>query len=73
MALPAGYGAAQGPESLGHRRSSRTLITECHSDKVMAFVKPGDFVMMQFGLNDGGPVNDNSRARSSLKAAAAVR
>jgi lysophospholipase L1-like esterase len=30
-------------------------------------LKPGDFVVMQFGHNDGGPVNDNSRARGTLK------
>jgi lysophospholipase L1-like esterase len=29
-------------------------------------MKPGDFVMMQFGHNDGGPLN-TGRARASLK------
>jgi rhamnogalacturonan acetylesterase len=48
-------------------RSSRTFITEGHWDKVLAWVKPGDFVMMQFGHNDGGPLNDDSRARGSIK------
>ncbi len=48
-------------------RSSRTFITEGHWDKVLAELKPGDFVMMQFGHNDGGPVNDTSRARGSIK------
>ncbi len=48
-------------------RSSRTFITEGHWDKVLAQLKPGDFVMMQFGHNDGGALNDDSRARGSIK------
>jgi lysophospholipase L1-like esterase len=48
-------------------RSSRTYITEGHWDKVLAKLKPGDFVMMQFGHNDGGPLNDQSRARGTIK------
>ena len=47
-------------------RSSRTFITEGLWDKVLAEMKPGDFVLIQFGHNDGGPVNDASRARGSL-------
>jgi len=35
-------------------------------DKVLADMKPGDFVLIQFGHNDGGAVNDASRARGSL-------
>lgn len=48
-------------------RSSRTFLTEGHWAKVLSQLKPGDFVMMQFGHNDGGPVNDASRARGSIK------
>jgi rhamnogalacturonan acetylesterase len=48
-------------------RSSRTFITEGRWDKVLAMLKKGDYVIMQFGHNDGGPVNDNSRARGTLK------
>jgi len=33
----------------------------------VAELKPGDFVMMQFGHNDGGALNDTSRARGSLR------
>ena len=39
--------------------SSRTYLTMAHWDKVLAMLKPGDFVMMQFGHNDGGAINDN--------------
>lgn len=48
-------------------RSSRTYITEGLWDKVVDALKPGDFVMMQFGHNDGGPLNDDSRARGSIR------
>jgi len=48
-------------------RSSRTYITEGHWDKVVAALKPGDFVMMQFGHNDGGELNDTSRARGTIR------
>src|SRR6266496_3398271 len=47
-------------------RSSRTFQTEGLWDQVLAELKPGDFVLMQFGHNDGGAVNDASRARGSL-------
>lgn len=46
-------------------RSSRTFQTEGLWDKVLAGVKPGDFVLIQFGHNDGGPP-DKDRARGSL-------
>lgn len=48
-------------------RSSRTFITQGHWDPVVAALRPGDFVMIQFGHNDGGPINDDSRARGSLR------
>jgi lysophospholipase L1-like esterase len=47
-------------------RSSRTYYTEGLWDQVAASLKPGDFVLMQFGHNDGGPLSDG-RARASLK------
>ncbi|HEY5469010.1 MAG TPA: rhamnogalacturonan acetylesterase [Bacteroidales bacterium] len=48
-------------------RSSRTFLSEGLWDKVLAQIKPGDFVIMQFGHNDNGPVNDNFRARGTIK------
>ena len=48
-------------------RSSRTFITEGLWDKVLAQVRPGDYVIMQFGHNDGGAINDDSRARGTIK------
>lgn len=34
---------------------------------VLAKIKPGDFVMMQFGHNDSSPLNDSLRARGTIK------
>ncbi len=47
-------------------RSSRSYLREGLWDKVLAELQPGDFVIMQFGHNDGGPF-DEGRARASLK------
>jgi len=33
----------------------------------LALIKPGDFVIMQFGHNDSSPINDTSRARGTLR------
>jgi lysophospholipase L1-like esterase len=48
-------------------RSSRTYLTGGQWEAVRAQLRPGDFVLMQFGHNDGGPVNDTRRARGSLR------
>jgi rhamnogalacturonan acetylesterase len=48
-------------------RSSRTYQTEGLWDNVLPKVKPGDYVILQFGHNDGGAVNDSTRARGSIK------
>jgi lysophospholipase L1-like esterase len=50
-------------------RSSRTFLTEGRWDRILAELKRGDFVLMQFGHNDGGAINDTSRARGSLRGA----
>jgi lysophospholipase L1-like esterase len=54
-------------------RSSRTFITDGSWEKLIAGVKPGDFVLIQFGHNDGGAINEEPpgskrplRARGSL-------
>jgi lysophospholipase L1-like esterase len=47
-------------------RSSRTYQTEGIWNQVLADMKSGDFVLMQFGHNDGGSLT-NGRARASLK------
>ena len=47
--------------------SSRTYLTYGHWDMVKAMLQPGDFVIMQFGHNDDWAINDNVRARGSIK------
>ena len=47
-------------------RSSRTFITQGWWDKVLAAARPGDFVLIQMGHNDGGPLDDTNRARGSI-------
>lgn len=47
-------------------RSSRTFINEGSWDRVLAEMKPGDFVLIQMGHNDGGAI-DGPKARGSLK------
>jgi lysophospholipase L1-like esterase len=46
--------------------SSRTYLTGGHWQRTLALMKPGDFLIMQFGHNDSGAVNDNKRARATL-------
>lgn len=46
--------------------SSRTYLTGGHWERTLALVKAGDVVIMQFGHNDAGPVNDTSRARGTI-------
>ncbi len=48
-------------------RSSRTFLAEGRWDIVLEKLKPGDFVVIQFGHNDNGPINDNFRARGTIK------
>jgi lysophospholipase L1-like esterase len=47
-------------------RSSRTFINEGSWDKVLAELKPGDFVLLQMGHNDGGDLG-GAKPRGSLK------
>ena len=47
--------------------SSRTYISSGHWERTLALVKPGDVVIMQFGHNDASPVNDDKRARGTIR------
>lgn len=47
--------------------SSRTYLSGGHWQRTSALIKPGDTVLIQFGHNDASAVNDNSRARGTLK------
>lgn len=48
-------------------RSSRTFINEGRWDTIRLLLKKGDFVIMQFGHNDGGPLDDTARARGTIR------
>lgn len=48
-------------------RSSRTFITEGRWEKILLMLKKGDYVMMQFGHNDAGPLDDTARARGTIR------
>ncbi len=49
-------------------RSSRTFQTEGRWDKVLAEMKPGDLVLIQFGHNDAGNYQDpKAKGRPSLR------
>src|SRR4051812_16349277 len=52
-------------------RSSRTFLTEGRWDQVMAQLRPGDVVLIQFGHNDGGDPqldpNQRGTGRGSLR------
>ncbi|MDK6080267.1 rhamnogalacturonan acetylesterase [Massilia varians] len=47
--------------------SSRTYVTSGHWERTLAFVKPGDIVLMQFGHNDASAINDDKRARGTIR------
>ena len=48
-------------------RSSRTFITDGRWDKILETLTKGDYVIMQFGHNDGGALDDTARARGTIK------
>ena len=48
-------------------RSSRTFITDGRWAKILATLQKGDYVIMQFGHNDGGALDDTARARGTIK------
>ena len=47
-------------------RSSRTFQTQGWWTPILAAARPGDFVLIQMGHNDAGPLDDSSRARGSI-------
>ncbi len=47
-------------------RSSRSYMVEGAWDKVLAEMKPGDYVMLQWGQNDGGDLG-GAKPRGDLR------
>ena len=50
-------------------RSSRTFVTEGLWDQILADLKPGDLVLIQFGHNDASPVNEDESVPPSARRA----
>lgn len=48
-------------------RSSRTFISDGRWDRILAVLKKGDYVIMQFGHNDASPLDDTARARGTIE------
>lgn len=48
-------------------RSSRTYLTEGLWERTLERMKPGDYVLIQFGHNDGGQLFEGDRPRASIK------
>jgi rhamnogalacturonan acetylesterase len=47
--------------------SSRTFQTQGLWDKVLSKMKAGDYLILQFGHNDGSALDDTARARGTIK------
>ena len=47
--------------------SSRTFLTQGHWQRTLTLLKRGDFLVMQFGHNDDSALNDDKRARGTIK------
>lgn len=48
-------------------RSSRTFFTEGRWKEIQDSLKPGDFIIIQFGHNDVGPLDEKGKFRGSIK------
>lgn len=48
-------------------RSARTFFTEGRWDAMLKEIKPGDLVLVQFGHNDVGPLDERGKFRGSVK------
>lgn len=46
--------------------SSRTFVTGGHWERALNMTRPGDYVLIQFGHNDSGALNDEERARGTI-------
>ncbi|HSX83993.1 MAG TPA: rhamnogalacturonan acetylesterase [Cellvibrio sp.] len=47
--------------------SSRTFYTGGYWQRTLNMMRPGDILVVPFGHNDSAPINDDSRARGTLK------
>lgn len=54
-------------------RSSRTFLTEGRWDAITGQLRPGDFVLIQFGHNDSSPINEDPPINASTRARGTLR
>lgn len=54
-------------------RSSRTFITEGRWDGILGEIRPGDWVIMQFGHNDASPINEDPPVTKSTRARGTIK
>lgn len=46
--------------------TGRSFVNQGHWERALMLMKPGDFLVVQFGTNDGGSLDKDPRARVSL-------
>lgn len=54
-------------------RSSRTFLTDGRWDDILKELRAGDVVIMQFGHNDAGPVNEDPPVTKSTRARGTIK
>lgn len=54
-------------------RSTRTFLSDGRWDEVLAELKPGDFVLMQFGHNDASPIAEDPPVTRSTRCRGTIR
>lgn len=54
-------------------RSSRTFLSEGRWDAILKELKPGDFVIMQFGHNDASPINEDPPIQPTTRSRGVIR
>jgi lysophospholipase L1-like esterase len=54
-------------------RSSRTFLTEGRWDDILRELRAGDVVLMQFGHNDAGPINEPPPVTSATRARGTIK
>lgn len=54
-------------------RSSRTFLTEGRWDDILKELREGDVVIMQFGHNDSGPINEDPPVTKSTRARGTIK
>jgi len=54
-------------------RSSRTFLTEGRWDGILRELRAGDVVLMQFGHNDAGPINEPPPVTSATRARGTIK